>query len=79
MMVRGPQGVPGVLKVAAAGSAVANLRREAQVLGRLQSDERLGAWRALLPIPLDAGASMAALSCSPGYPGTRCHPRWRVA
>jgi O-antigen/teichoic acid export membrane protein len=56
MMVHGPQGVPGVLKVAATGSAVANLRREAHVLSRLQSDERLGAWRALLPVPLDAGS-----------------------
>jgi O-antigen/teichoic acid export membrane protein len=56
MMVHGPQGVPGVLKVAATGSAAANLRREAHVLSRLQSDERLGAWRALLPVPLDAGS-----------------------
>ena len=55
MMVRIPHGVPGVLKVAATGSGVESLRREAQVLSRLQSDERLGEWRALLPVPLDTG------------------------
>jgi O-antigen/teichoic acid export membrane protein/aminoglycoside phosphotransferase (APT) family kinase protein len=56
MMVHLPQAVPGVLKVAATESAMASLRREAHVLSRLKADERLGAWRALLPVPLDAGS-----------------------
>jgi aminoglycoside phosphotransferase len=56
MMVRAPRNVPGVLKVAATGSAVAHLYREADVLGRLQSEKRLGAWRALLPVPIEAGS-----------------------
>ncbi len=55
VMVREPGGAPAVLKVAASTSGVASLRREAEILGRLQSDERLGDWRALLPGPLAAG------------------------
>jgi hypothetical protein len=46
---------PGVLKVAATRSGVASLRREAEVLSLLRSDERLGAWRSLLPAPWNAG------------------------
>jgi O-antigen/teichoic acid export membrane protein len=55
MVVRGPHGEPGVLKVAADGRQAASLYREAQVLSLLRTDERLGGWRGLLPEPLDAG------------------------
>lgn len=54
IMVR-VRGMPGVLKVAATRSGVASLRREADVLRLLRSDERLGAFCSLLPVPWDAG------------------------
>lgn len=48
-------GSSGVLKVAVSDSGVDSLRREVEVLSRLGSDERLGAWRELLPVPWQAG------------------------
>jgi O-antigen/teichoic acid export membrane protein/aminoglycoside phosphotransferase len=54
IMVRA-QGIPGVLKVAATVGGVASLRREAEMLRLLLADERLGAFRSLLPVPWDAG------------------------
>jgi O-antigen/teichoic acid export membrane protein len=79
IMIRA-QRSPGVLKVAATGSGVASLRREEEVLRQLRSDERLGAWRSLLPVPwhaghLDGGAFLAT-SRLPGQslpPGTARH------
>jgi O-antigen/teichoic acid export membrane protein len=55
IMVKAAQGSCGVLKVASSNSGVDSLRREVEVLGRLTSEERLGAWRALLPVPWQAG------------------------
>ena len=55
IMVGAPQGETGALKVTTTASGLAGLRREHDVLSRLRSDERLGSWRALLPVPLDAG------------------------
>ena len=75
MMVRAPRNVPGVLKVAATGSAVAHLYREADVLGRLQSETRLGAWRALLPMPIEAGnVDGGAYLLTTRLPGQRLSP-----
>lgn len=53
--VRGPRGQSGVLKVTTTRSGMAELRRERDVLGQLGADERLGEWRAMLPVPLNAG------------------------
>ena len=55
IMVKVTEGRSGVLKVAATDSGVDSLRREVQVLRRLCSDERLGAWRSMLPVPWQAG------------------------
>lgn len=55
IMVKAGRGSCGVLKVAASDSGVDSLRREVEVLGRLSSDDRLGSWRALLPVPWQAG------------------------
>ena len=55
LMVRVIEGRSGVLKVAATDSGVDSLRREVEVLRRLSSDERLGAWRSMLPVPWQAG------------------------
>ena len=55
VMVRAPRGESAVLRVAATGNGVASLYREREVLSRLRSEERLGEWRALLPVPLDSG------------------------
>jgi aminoglycoside phosphotransferase (APT) family kinase protein len=49
------RGASGVLKVAATASGVASLRREAEMLSLLRSDERLGALQSLLPVPWNAG------------------------
>jgi O-antigen/teichoic acid export membrane protein/aminoglycoside phosphotransferase (APT) family kinase protein len=54
IMVR-TQETPAVLKVASTQSGVASLRREAEVLAVLGSDQALGTWRSLLPVPLDSG------------------------
>jgi Phosphotransferase enzyme family len=53
--VNGPRGETGVLKVTTTESGMAGLRRERDVLRQLWSDEQLGDWRAVLPVPLDAG------------------------
>ncbi len=55
VLVHTPEGENGVLKLAATSKGAAGLRREHVVLTRLLSEERLGPWRDLLPIPLDAG------------------------
>ncbi|HEY6278627.1 MAG TPA: aminoglycoside phosphotransferase family protein [Streptosporangiaceae bacterium] len=55
VMVSGPDGQAGVLKVAASERGMASLSQEWDVLGRLWSEERLRAWRGLLPMPLTAG------------------------
>jgi Ser/Thr protein kinase RdoA (MazF antagonist) len=55
IMVSAPGGRTGVLKISAAGAGTASLRREHEVLSRLSRDERLAAWRELLPVPLGWG------------------------
>jgi O-antigen/teichoic acid export membrane protein/Ser/Thr protein kinase RdoA (MazF antagonist) len=55
VMVHRPEGETGVLKLAATSKGAASLRREHAVLTRLQSEERLGPWRELLPVPLSSG------------------------
>lgn len=55
VLVRAPRGESAVLRVAATGNGVASLHREHEVLSRLRSEERLGEWRGLLPVPLDSG------------------------
>jgi Ser/Thr protein kinase RdoA (MazF antagonist) len=52
--VSGPRG-EAVLKVTDTLSGLAGLRREGDVLRQLWADERLGDWRAMLPVPLDSG------------------------
>jgi O-antigen/teichoic acid export membrane protein len=49
------EGETGVLKLAATSKGAASLRREHVVLRRLLSEEQLGPWRELLPVPLHAG------------------------
>ena len=69
--VREPGGRTGVLKVATAPGAIAGLRRERAVLERLSADARLGAWRTLLPVPLDGGdAGPGAFLLTSRLPGT---------
>ncbi len=53
--VCGPDGEMGVLKVATTESGMVGLRREHDVLSHLVSDEELGDWRAVVPVPLDSG------------------------
>jgi aminoglycoside phosphotransferase len=55
IMVRRADGKDAVLKVASSQGGIACLRREGDVLDRLQSDQRLGEWRAMPPEPLDSG------------------------
>jgi hypothetical protein len=55
LMVSGPCGQAGVLKVAASESGRASLGQERDVLARLWNEERLRGWRDLLPVPLAAG------------------------
>ena len=78
IMVRVTDGEVGVLKVAMTGSGVASLRREREVLSRLQSDERLGPWRDLLPVPLGAGdvngGAFLLTSRLPGRDGRQVAP-----
>lgn len=52
-----PDGETGVLKVTRTDSGLAGLRREGEVLGQLWADDELGDWRALLPVPLEAGTA----------------------
>jgi glycosyltransferase involved in cell wall biosynthesis len=71
VMVRGPGEEPGTLKIAATLSGAASLRREREVLARLGSDERLGAWRDLLPVPLGWGeADRGGYLLTSRLPGT---------
>lgn len=68
--VNGPRGEPGVLKAAMTESSMAGLRRESEVLRQLWSDEQLGDWRAVLPVPLDAGnAGAGAFLLTSRLPG----------
>ncbi|MDR0343728.1 MAG: phosphotransferase [Nocardiopsaceae bacterium] len=60
IMIRAADGGSGVLKLATSSCGVTSLQREHEVLRRLQSDERLGEWRALLPGPLGAGTTDGA-------------------
>ena len=78
VMVRTAQGEPGVLKVATTSRGMASLHRERDVLGRLWSDERLGSWRDLLPVPLDGGnvdgGAFLLTSRLPGQDGRQVTP-----
>lgn len=69
--VRGPGGRSGVLKVATTEGGMAALRREHAVLGRLGGEERLGSWRAMLPVTFTAGrAGPGAFLLTSRLPGT---------
>ena len=57
--MNGPRGESGVLKVTTTESGMAGLRQEREVLRQLWSDEQLGDWRAVLPVPLEAGKGRA--------------------
>jgi len=76
IMVRVTEGTSGVLKVAASDSGVDSLRREVEVLRRLSSDERLGSWRSMLPVPWQAGGigGGGAFLLTNRLPGGRLHP-----
>jgi O-antigen/teichoic acid export membrane protein len=78
IMVRAASGEAGVLKLAATAGGVAGLHRECEVLDRLRSDERLGLWRDLLPVPLDAGdvvgGAFLLTSRLPGKDGRQAVP-----
>ena len=80
IMVRVTEGRSGVLKVAATDSGVDSLRREVEVLRRLCSDERLGAWRSMLPIPWQAGGigGGGAFLLTNRLPGGSSSPAWRA-
>ena len=68
--VNGPRGETGVLKVTTTGSGMAGLRRERDVLRQLWSDEQLGDWRAVLPVPLNSGdAGAGAFLLTSRLPG----------
>lgn len=55
LTVSGPSGEMGVLKVATTECGMVGLRREHDVLSQLESDEQLGDWRTVVPVPLDSG------------------------
>lgn len=76
IMVKVTEGKAGVLKVAASDSGVYSLRREVEVLRQLSSEERLGAWRSLLPVPWQAGGigGGGAFLLTSRLPGTRLRP-----
>jgi O-antigen/teichoic acid export membrane protein len=78
IMVRAGDDEAGVLKVATTGSGMAGLHREHGVLCRLRSDERLGPWRDLLPVPLDvgdvSGGAFLLTSRLPGQDGRQVAP-----
>jgi O-antigen/teichoic acid export membrane protein len=76
VMVKVTEGRPGVLKVAASNSGVDSLRREVEVLRALSSDERLGAWRSMLPVPWQAGGvgGGGAFLLTSRLPGARLQP-----
>lgn len=52
----------GVLKVASTPQGIAALAREREVLSRLASEDRLGAWRQMLPAVLDSFEPPGALA-----------------
>jgi Phosphotransferase enzyme family len=78
IMVYKPGGETGTLKMAATGNGAASLRREYEVLGRLGSDERLGRWRELLPVPICweeiGGGGFLLTSRLPGRDSRRLPP-----
>lgn len=76
VMVKLTEGKPGVLKVAASNSGVDSLRREAEVLHALSSEERLGTWRSLLPVPWQAGGvgGGGAFLLTSRLPGAKLEP-----
>ena len=76
LMVKITEGSSGVLKVAATDSGVDSLRREVEVLRRLTSDERLGSWRSMLPVPWKAGGigGGGAFLLTNRLPGGRLQP-----
>jgi hypothetical protein len=76
IMVKIVEGTSGVLKVAATESGMDSLRREVEVLSRLSSDKRLGAWRSLLPVPWEAGGigGGGAFLLTNRLPGRTLHP-----
>jgi aminoglycoside phosphotransferase len=78
VMVRRPDGEDGVLKVATSRNGAAGLRREADVLRRLQAEERLGEWRPTVPVLLGAGdvngGSYLVTSRIPGVDARRASP-----
>jgi O-antigen/teichoic acid export membrane protein len=75
IMVKATEGKPGVLKVAASDSGVDSLRREVEVLRQLSSDERLGSWRSLLPVPWQAGGvGGGVFLLTSRLPGARLQP-----
>jgi Ser/Thr protein kinase RdoA (MazF antagonist) len=60
----------GVLKVATTESGMVGLRREHDVLSQLGSDEKLGGWRAVVPVPLESGdAGAGAFLLTSRLPG----------
>ncbi|MGB6457893.1 MAG: aminoglycoside phosphotransferase family protein [Streptosporangiaceae bacterium] len=78
VMVRRADGQQAVLKVATSQNGMASLRREGDALDRLQSDKRLGEWRAMLPVALDSGdisgGSYLVTSRLPGVDGRQATP-----
>ena len=76
LMVKITEGSSGVLKVAATDGGVDSLRREVEVLRRLTSDERLGSWRSMLPVPWKAGGigGGGAFLLTNRLPGGRLQP-----
>ena len=76
VMVKLTEGKPGVLKVAASNSGVDSLRREVEVLRALSSEERLGTWRSLLPVPWQAGGvgGGGAFLLTSRLPGAKLEP-----
>jgi len=77
-IVRAGHGETAVLKVATTGSGVTSLRREHDLLIQLRSDEQLGDWRGLLPVPVAAGSvgpsDYLVTSRLPGRDGRKVAP-----
>ena len=79
IMVRAGDGERGVLKIATTGIGAASLHREHEMLARLRSNERLGLWRELLPVPIGGGSiatggAFLLISRLPGQDGSRAAP-----